>query len=76
MREGSEAFGRAAEAIDALAAGDGERYAAAVRAIVSDFEQRSEHLTGVAFADTALMLERLAEPLGLAARPSSPVLPA
>lgn len=76
MREGSEAFGRAADAIEALATGDGERYAAAVRAIVADFEQRSDHLTGVAIADTALMLERLAEPRGLAVRPSSPVMPA
>jgi hypothetical protein len=29
----------------------------------------------VPFADTALVLERLAEPRGLAARPSSPLLP-
>lgn len=76
MREGSDAFVRTAEAIEALVARDAERYAAAVQAIVADFEQRSDHLTGVAIADTALMLERLAEPRGLAAHPSSPLLPA
>src|SRR5829696_7645924 len=62
MREGSPAFVRAADAITALAARDGEAYTAAVRAIVSDFEGRDEHLTGVPVADTALMLETLAEP--------------
>jgi len=75
MRAGSDAFGRAAAAIAALAARDGDAYAAAVRAIVSDFEGRDEHLTGVPVADTALMLERLAEPRGLAAHPASALLP-
>ena len=51
------------------------RYAAAVRAIVADFESRDEHLTGVPVADTALMLERLAEARGLAAHPASALLP-
>ena len=76
MREGSPAFGRAADAIAALAARDADAYASAVRAIVSDFEGRDEHLTGVPVADTALMLERLAEPRGLAAHPASALLPA
>ena len=75
MREGSPAFGRAADAIAALSARDGDAYAAAVRAIVSDFEGRDEHLTGVPVADTALMLETLAEPRGLAAHPASALLP-
>jgi hypothetical protein len=75
MRPGSPAFGRAADAIAALALHDGEAYAAAVHAIVADFEGRSEHLTGVPVADTALMLERLAEPRGLAACPASALLP-
>ena len=75
MRAGSPAFGRAADAITALAARDAGAYAAAVRAIVEDFEGRDEHLTGVAVADTALMLERLAEPRGLAAHPASALLP-
>ena len=75
MREGSPAFGRAADAIAALARRDAGAYAAAVRAIVEDFEGREEHLTGVPIADTALMLERLAEPRGLAAHPASALLP-
>jgi hypothetical protein len=75
MRGGSPAFVRAAAAIEALVDGDAERYAAAVREIVADFEGRAEHLTGVPIADTALMLERLAEARGIAARPESPLLP-
>jgi predicted CoA-binding protein len=75
MRAGSEAFGRAADAVAALAGGDREAYATAVRGIVADFEGRDEHLTGVAIADTALVLERLAERRGLAAHPRSALLP-
>ena len=51
---------RTGEAISALAAHDGARYAGALEAIVRDFERRSEHLTGVEIADTALMLDALA----------------
>jgi hypothetical protein len=76
MRAGSDAFGRAADAVDALARRDAEDYEAALAAIVDDFEGRADHLTGVAIADTALMFERLAEPRGLAVRPASPLLPA
>jgi len=72
-----EAFARAGAAIAALAARDEPGYAAAVREIVRDFEQRSQHLTGVAIADTALMLEVLAARRGMAAAVvGSPVLPA
>jgi hypothetical protein len=74
MRAGSDAFQRAAAAIEAIAAGDGGAYAAAVGAIVEDFEGRDEHLTGVPIADTALMLERLAGEL--ASHPASRLLPA
>jgi hypothetical protein len=76
MRGGGEAFERTAEAIDALASGERDRYAIAVREIVRDFEQRSAHLTGVAIADTALALERLAARRGLAAGVQSELLPA
>jgi hypothetical protein len=76
MRSGPEPFRRAAAAIDALARGDADAYAAAATAIVADFEGRAEHLTGVPIADTALMLERLAQRRGLAAHPASPLLPA
>jgi hypothetical protein len=76
MRTGSDAFVRTADAITALAEHDRAGYATALQAIVTDFEQRTDHLTGVAIADTALMLERLAAPRGLAAGLESPLLPA
>jgi hypothetical protein len=76
MREGSAAFGRAADALEALVDGDRERYARAVRAIVADFERREKHLTGVPIADTALMFEVLAQRRGLTARAKSDLLPA
>jgi hypothetical protein len=75
MRAGSPAFGRAAEALAALARHDRDAYENALAAIVEDFESREEHLTGIPIADTALMLERLAEPRGLAVRIESPLLP-
>jgi hypothetical protein len=76
MIQAPEAFARTGGAIAALAAHDEPRYAAALEAIVRDFERRSEHLTGVAIADTAVMLEALAARRGMAARIASPVLPA
>jgi hypothetical protein len=75
MRAGDETFGRTADALAALVEGDRDAYAAAVEAIVADFAAREHHLTGVAFADTAVMLERLAAPRGLAARPASSLMP-
>ena len=76
MRAGDDAFARTAEAISALAAHDEARYAAALDVIVRDFEQRSRHLTGVAIADTGLMLEALAGRRGMTAAIESRVLPA
>jgi hypothetical protein len=75
MRTGSDAFARTADAVEALADGEAEAYATAVTRIVEDFEGRADHLTGVAVADTALVLQRLAAGRGLAADLSSPVLP-
>ena len=76
MRAGEdEAFARTSDALHALAIGDREAYGAAVQAIVADFAAREVHLTGVAFADTAVMLERLAAPRGMAVRPASSVMP-
>ena len=75
MYKGSEAFGRTADAISALAGAERDGYRAALGAIVADFEGRDEHLTGVPIADTALVLDRLAEARGLAAHPESPLLP-
>jgi hypothetical protein len=75
MPAGSPAFARTAAAIGALARRDGAAYAEALDAIVADFAARDAHLTGVPIADTALMLERLAAPRGLACRPQTPLLP-
>lgn len=55
-----------ADALAALAAGDGETYAAAVEDVLVSFEQRDAFLEDVAVADTALVLEALAAPRGLA----------
>jgi uncharacterized protein len=75
MLAGSEAFGRAAGAVAALARRDRQAYAGMLAAIVADFETREDHLTGVPIADTALVLDRLAERRGIAAHPRSPLLP-
>ena len=76
MGTGSDAFGRTAQAIVALAAHDEGSFSVALTAIVGDFEQRAEHLTGVAIADTALMLSELGARRGMAVAIESPVLPA
>jgi hypothetical protein len=75
MRSGSDAFVRTGNAVEALARRDAAGYARAVEEIVADFERREEHLTGIAIADTALMLERIAARRGIAAEPRSPLLP-
>ncbi len=75
MRAGSEAFVRAATAVSGIATGDRDAYGTAVHAIVDDFERREQHLTGVPIADTALVLERLAERRLLAVHPCSSLLP-
>ena len=76
MRPGAEAFARTADAIDALASRDGARCQTALSEIVRDFEQRADHLTGVAIADTALMLQELAARRGMEAELHSDLLPA
>ncbi len=55
-----------ADTLAALAAGDAEGYAAAVEGVLRSFETRDEFLEDAAVADTALVLERLAQPRGLA----------
>jgi hypothetical protein len=76
MDAGSDAFGRTSRAIVALAQRDERAYGAALREIVGDFEERQGHLTGVAIADTAVMLERLAADRGMTSGVRSPLLPA
>ena len=74
MQPRGGAFERTATALRALAARDGEAYAAAAAAIADDFAAREEHLTGVAIADTAIMLEIVAGERGLAAGLDSPLV--
>jgi hypothetical protein len=69
------AFERTARALAALADDDATAYAAALGEIVADFEARPDHLSGVPFADTAVVLERLAAARELAVGPTSPVMP-
>lgn len=75
MEPRGDAFARTAAALRALAAGDRTAYAEAIAAIESDFAARDEHLTGVAIADTAVMLERIARERGLAADSGGPLVP-
>ena len=70
-----DAFERTGRALAALAAGDRGAYAAALSEIVDDFARRDRHLAGVAVADTALVLERLAAARGMAVGPDSPMVP-
>ncbi|HEX2377371.1 MAG TPA: hypothetical protein VHI30_07425 [Gaiellales bacterium] len=69
------AFERTGRALHALAMPDAGAYAAALAEILSDFEARDQHLSGVPIADTVLVLERLAERRGIAVRPESPLVP-
>ncbi len=75
MRAGDAAFGRAADAVEALALRDDAGYRDACAAIVVDFEGRQDHLTGVPIADTAVMFEAFAQERGMACHPRSPLMP-
>ena len=74
MLAAGDAFARTGRALEALAAGDGSAYAAAVAEILADFERRDLHLSGVPYADTVAVLERLADQRGLAMSPRSDIL--
>jgi hypothetical protein len=75
MLAAGHAFARTGSALQALSDGDAVGYRAALEEIMADFEARDQHLSGVAVADTAMVLERLAEPRGLAVHPVSTLLP-
>jgi hypothetical protein len=65
-----------AEALGALARGDGPGYAAARLAVLRSFEARDAFLEDVPVADTVLVLDALALERGLDLQPlSSPLLP-
>jgi hypothetical protein len=75
MLEAGDAFARTGRALAAIAAADATAYASVLRGIVADFAARDQHLSGVPIADTALVLERLAEPRGMAVGRSAGILP-
>ena len=75
MLAAGDAFARTGRALQALADGDAAGYQAALGEIMVDFEARDQHLSGVAVADTAMVLERLAERRGMAVHPVSELLP-
>jgi hypothetical protein len=64
-----------ADALAALAAGDGLAYARAAGRVLESFERREEYLEDIPVADTVAVLEALAARLGIAARLESPLLP-
>jgi hypothetical protein len=76
--QGTDEFPRdVADALAGIAAGDGDRYAAAVGSVVESFERREEYLENVPVADTALVLATLARRRGIGLPlPASATLPA
>jgi hypothetical protein len=65
-----------ADTLVALSAGDGTAYETTIRALLADFEARTEFLEDIPVADTVLALQALAVKRGLAAALRSPLLPA
>lgn len=61
MRGGGDAFGRAADGLEAIARGNQTALATACAAIEADFAARDHHLTGVPIPDTALMLIKVSQ---------------
>ncbi|HXV57011.1 MAG TPA: hypothetical protein VD704_04015 [Gaiellaceae bacterium] len=64
-----------ADALAALATGDGRAYREAAARVLVSFEERDAYLEDVPVADTVLVLEALAGRRGLAAGLTSPLLP-
>jgi len=64
-----------ADALAALASGDGAGYAAAAARVLESFERREEYLEDMPVADTVAVLETLASSRGLGAGLASPLLP-
>ncbi|HSK17413.1 MAG TPA: hypothetical protein VK915_14755 [Gaiellaceae bacterium] len=74
--EPEDAFpGAVAAALAGLAQGDAEAYADAARRVLASFEERDAYLEDIPVADTAAVLEALAEGRGIAAGLRSPLLP-
>jgi hypothetical protein len=64
-----------ADALAMLAAEDRPGYILAVESVLESFETREEYLEDLPVADTAMVLQVLAEPRGLTAELSSALLP-
>jgi hypothetical protein len=64
-----------ADSLAALASGNADAYATAVRALLEDFERREEFLEDLPVADTVLVLQELAGVRGLAVPLASSMLP-
>ena len=75
MTDAGGAFARTGRALEALAGGDADAYAHALAEILADFESRGAFLTGVAAADTVMVLEALAQERGIAVGPTSALVP-
>jgi len=74
--EAADAFpADVAAALEALALGDADAYAAACASVLASFETREAYLEDIWVADTVVVLEALAERRGMAARPTSRLLP-
>jgi hypothetical protein len=67
--------GPVADSLEALARGDAEAYAVAVRDLLADFEARDAFLEDVPVADTVLALQALAAERRIVLALSSPLLP-
>ena len=76
LQDAGDAFPReVADALRGLGAGDSALYADGLERVLRSFEERDTYLENVPVADTVLVLEILAESRGLAAHPSSPLVP-
>ena len=64
-----------ADALAALAAGEGPSYVTAVESVLESFETRDEYLEDIPVADTVLVLQALAARRGLRAELASALLP-
>ena len=67
--------GPVADSLAEVAAADDDRYDAAIRALLADFERRTEFLEDVPVADTVLVLQLLAGARGIAVELESALLP-
>jgi len=74
MLAAGDAFARTGRALQALGDRDKAAYTDALGQIVADFAAREQHLSGVAIADTALVLERLAAGRDMAVGPAGGVI--